>query len=49
MSKINIDDEYRAGFVEGFKSARGDDIDEPEIPETPSIPNDKKGSRCGLA
>ena len=47
MPEINMDEEYRAGFIEGFKSARGDDIDQPEIPETPSIPNDKKAHDVG--
>jgi hypothetical protein len=47
VTEINVDDEYRAGFIEGFKSARGDDVADPEIPEKPSIPNEKKAHNVG--
>jgi hypothetical protein len=47
MAEINIDEEYRAGFIEGFRSARGDDTLDPDVPATPPIPNEKKAHDVG--
>jgi hypothetical protein len=32
-----IDEEYRAGYIAGFRSARKDDVAEPDVPATPFI------------
>lgn len=47
MPNMDIEEEYRKGFVEGFKSARGKDVADPEIPATPAIPNGKKAHDVG--
>jgi hypothetical protein len=47
MTEIKIDEEYRAGFIEGFKSARGADVADPEVPPRPRIPNANKARDLG--
>jgi hypothetical protein len=37
MAGTLIDDEYRAGYIAGFRSARKDDVAEPDVPATPFI------------
>ena len=47
MADLGSHDDYRRGFIEGFKSARGNDVADPEIPAAPDVPNDRKAYDIG--
>jgi hypothetical protein len=47
MTDTESQEEYRKGFVEGFKSARGRYGADPEISAVPVIPNGKKAYDLG--
>jgi len=47
MSGMDAQEEYRRGFVEGFKSARGKQAGDPDIPTIPTLPNGKKAYDLG--
>jgi hypothetical protein len=47
MAQVDIDLEYRDGFIEGFRSTRSEAVAEPEVPTTPTIPNGKKAYDIG--
>jgi len=47
MADNNIDDDYRAGFIEGFKSTRSGDVPDPEVPPRPRIVSETKARDLG--
>jgi hypothetical protein len=47
MTDLNMDEEYRAGFIEGFRSARGENVADPEVPPRPRMSNDHKARDLG--
>jgi hypothetical protein len=47
MADEPIEQEYRQGYIEGFRSARGQDVPDPEIPAPPPILNEKKAHDVG--
>lgn len=47
MEKDDIDRDYRAGYIEGFKSARAQEVADPEVPATPAVPQGKTAFDVG--
>jgi hypothetical protein len=47
MADVNINEEYKAGFIEGFRSARGDGVPDPDVPPRPRIANKRKARDLG--